>query len=78
MEVWAKRIGVAFVMAFGGAFILWIVGVLLVLLAEWLSQTIPAPGILVGAGILFVLIVIIDWQLDAYDKRDKRGERDVL
>jgi hypothetical protein len=74
MEVWAKRIGVAFVMAFGGALILWVVGVLLVLLAEWLNQTVPAPGILVGAVAAFLLIVFGDWALDAYRNRDKRDD----
>lgn len=72
MDVWAKRLAVSLLFAALAAIAIWVLGVLMLLLAGWLSTVIPSGPILLLAGILFVGLVVGDW---AYDWRRRRTGR---
>jgi hypothetical protein len=69
VEEWAKRIGVAFIIAVGGMYVLWVVGALMLLLGTWLDNIIPAVYMLMVAAALFVGIVVADWMIDTFNRR---------
>lgn len=74
---WAKRLGLALVLALLGGMGLWILGALILILVRWLDVVVPVEYMAPLFVVLFIVLAIGDWVYDSYQKRDKRDIRDL-